>query len=143
MIGVDTTFLVELSITDLAAHADARALLARVAPSETNPLVLTPMVINEFIHTSTDPKRFAAPLSVERATEIARSWWEAKEVLRLHETADSVSQFLRWLDEFKLGRKRLLDTQLAAALHVGGVRKLLTSNPRDFRVFGVFELLVP
>ncbi len=42
-----------------------------------------------------------------------------------------------------LGRKRILDTQLAATLHRHGVRRLLTSNPDDFRVFGVFELIVP
>jgi hypothetical protein len=32
---------------------------------------------------------------------------------------------------------------LAATLHRHGVRRLLTSNPDDFRVFGVFELIVP
>jgi hypothetical protein len=143
VIGVGNTFLVELSLTDLAGRPRARALLAGVVPSEVNPLVLTPLVINEFAHTATDPKRFATPLTVERAAGIARDCWETREVLRLRETADSVALFLRWLDEFQLGRKRLLDTQLAATLHVGGVRKLLTSNPADFSVFGVFELLVP
>ncbi|HMJ89218.1 MAG TPA: hypothetical protein VK530_05355 [Candidatus Acidoferrum sp.] len=47
------------------------------------------------------------------------------------------------MNRFQLGRKRILDTQLAAILHTAGVHRLFTSNPRDFEVFGVFELLVP
>ena len=143
MIGVDTTFLVELSVTDLAAHQRARALLSKVSPTSSNPLVLTPLVVNEFIHTATDPKRFARPLTISHTVAIAREWWDAEQVYRLYETVDSVKLFLEWMDKHQLGRKRLLDTQLAAALHVAGVRQLLTSNPSDFEVFGVFELLVP
>jgi hypothetical protein len=48
-----------------------------------------------------------------------------------------------WMRTYQLGRKRILDTMLAANLHVAGVRRLFTSNPDDFRVFGTFELLVP
>jgi hypothetical protein len=44
--------------------------------------------------------------------------------------------------EFQLGRKRILDTQYAALLHAHGVRRLLTNNPDDFRVFGVFEIVM-
>jgi len=143
MIGVDTTFLLELAISDLEAHARARELFTKIAPSFTRPLVLTPLVINELIHAATDPKRFRNPISVSAATEFARAWWNAKHVVRLHETHASVTLFLRWMDDFQLGRKRLLDTQLAATYHIAGVRTLLTSNPDDFKVFGVFELLVP
>ena len=52
-------------------------------------------------------------------------------------------QTLRWRREFRLGRKRILDTHLAAVLHVAGVRRLLTSNPDDFAVFGVLETITP
>jgi hypothetical protein len=44
---------------------------------------------------------------------------------------------------FNLGRKRILDTHLAAVLHTHGVRKLMTSNPADFAVFQVFDLVTP
>jgi hypothetical protein len=62
-------------------------------------------------------------------------------ILAVEET--DVRLCLRWLRERHLGRKRILDTQLAATLHRHGVRRLLASNPDDFRVFGVFELVVP
>jgi len=55
----------------------------------------------------------------------------------------TLNQSLRWMREFSLGRKRILDTHFAAILHTHGVRRLLTSNPGDFAVFGVFELIVP
>ncbi|MFN0066337.1 MAG: hypothetical protein ACKVYV_01755 [Limisphaerales bacterium] len=65
------------------------------------------------------------------------------ETLLLEIAEDDVQSWLRWLRQHHLGRKRILDTQLAATLHRRGVRRLITSNPDDFRVFGVFELLVP
>jgi len=42
----------------------------------------------------------------------------------------------------QLGRKRILDTQLAATLWSAGIQRLVTSNPVDFRLLG-FEALVP
>jgi hypothetical protein len=43
--------------------------------------------------------------------------------------------------EFQLGRKRILDTQYAALIYTNGLRRLLTNNADDFRVFKVFEIL--
>jgi hypothetical protein len=61
----------------------------------------------------------------------------------LEPTPASMDQTLRWMRQSNLGRKRILDTKLAAVLHVGGVRRLLTSNPADFAVFGVLETVTP
>ena len=61
----------------------------------------------------------------------------------LQPAQESLHQTLRWMREFKLGRKRILDAHLAAVLHTAGVRRLLTSNPGDFTVFGVLEVLTP
>jgi hypothetical protein len=61
----------------------------------------------------------------------------------LESTPASARQALRWMRQFNLGRKRILDTQLAAIFHTSGVTRLLTSNPADFEVFGVFEIITP
>jgi hypothetical protein len=61
----------------------------------------------------------------------------------LQPTQESLGQTLRWMREFNLGRKRILDTHLAAVLHTAGARRLLTSNPGDFTVFGVLETITP
>ena len=47
------------------------------------------------------------------------------------------------VDHLQLGRKRLLDTLLAATYRQGGVRSLLTTNPEDFGVFDCFALITP
>ena len=54
-----------------------------------------------------------------------------------------MEQTLLWMRQFNLGRKRILDTYLAAVLHTEGIRRLLTSNPSDFTVFGVLETVTP
>jgi hypothetical protein len=53
---------------------------------------------------------------------------------------ESVQLCFRWVREHRLGRKRLLETQLAAALHEAGVHRIITQNRRDFEVYGVFEI---
>jgi hypothetical protein len=61
----------------------------------------------------------------------------------LDTTAASSHQTLQWMRKFNLGRKRILDTYLAAVLHAAGVKRLLTSNPKDFALLGVFEIVTP
>jgi hypothetical protein len=48
--------------------------------------------------------------------------------------------FLDWMQRHQLGRKRILDTQLAAIFWTACVRQVLTANPADFQLFG-FQLL--
>jgi hypothetical protein len=48
-----------------------------------------------------------------------------------------------FLHIFKLGRKRILDTHLAAIFHLAGIKRFITSNPSDFEVFKVFEFVAP
>jgi hypothetical protein len=43
--------------------------------------------------------------------------------------------------KYRLGRKRVLDTELAAAYSVAGITELLTLNEADFRVFGKFSFV--
>jgi hypothetical protein len=61
----------------------------------------------------------------------------------LEPTQAGTNQTLLWMRQFNLGRKRILDTHLAAILHTSGVRRLLTSNPVEFAVFGVLKIVTP
>src|SRR5256885_965768 len=67
----------------------------------------------------------------------------AQEVLRVFPDDDATRQFLAWLQQFVLGRKRLLDTLLAATYKQAGIHSLLTTNPADFALFGVFSCVTP
>ena len=141
MTGLDTTFLVQVDIQEAAGHGAALEILRREILGRDREAALAPQVLSEFIHVVTDPRRFERPLSVTQALSRASFWWNATEVERIVPDDQVVSQFLAWMGEHHLGRKRLLDTLLAATYYRSGVTRIVTSNTRDYRVFGVFELI--
>jgi len=49
-------------------------------------------------------------------------------------------QWLAWAEQHQLGRKRLLDTLIAATWHAAEVREIFTLNPQDFRIFRAFTI---
>jgi predicted nucleic acid-binding protein len=106
-------------------------------------LVVPPLVINEFLHVVTDAKRFSPPLTMIEALDWIEEFIANSAVTVPDTTTASSRQALQWIREFNLGRKRILDTYLAAVLHSAGVKRLLTSNPTDFSAFGVFEICSP
>lgn len=137
--GMDTTFLVQVEIREVPGHQEARNWLDGALSKHPQPLALAPQVLTEFVHVVTDPRRFASPLSMEEALEKAQGWWEASEVKPVYPSLDSTRLGLLWLRQYRLGRKRLLDTQLAATYYAAGVTCLLTLNVSDFEIFGVFR----
>ncbi len=140
--GLDTTFLVQVEVKEHPGHAAALVLLHKML-KDGEPLALAPQVLTEFVHVITDPKRFECPLTVSEALVRAEHWWQGEEVLQVMPTEQSTSLFLRWVAQYRLGRKRLLDTQLAATYHCAGVRQLVTTNARDYSVFGCFSIVQP
>lgn len=141
MMGIDTTFLVQLEIQEAAAHPAALAMLRREILGRDREAALAPQVLSEFIHVVTDPRRFERPLSMAQVLAKANFWWNAREMERVFPQEQTVGQFLTWMGEHRLGRKRLLDTLLAATYYDNGVTRIVTSNARDYQVFGVFELI--
>jgi predicted nucleic acid-binding protein len=136
MIGLDTTFLVHVELVEMPEHPRASSWLQSHLVGGGEELAIAPQVLCEFIHIVTDPKRFQRPLSMDAAIVKASHWWNAAEVRHVFPTSQSTDLFLQWLTKYRLGRKRLLDTQLAACFWDAGVRRILTSNARDFRLFG-------
>jgi len=140
MTGLDCNILVQLAFTDHPDHVRANTAAQREVDGG-HDLVFSSLIVTEFLHVVTDPRRFDPPLTMTEALD----WIEelcAKPTVRLLEpTPESTRQTLRWLRQFNLGRKRILDTHFAATLHIAGVRRLLTHDPGDFRVFGVFEIV--
>jgi predicted nucleic acid-binding protein len=142
MIGVNCNILVQLAFADHPANAKSLA----AVQTETNngeKLVFPSLVVGEFLHVATDRRRFAPPLTMTEALDWIEEFLKNPSVRLLEATPASMDQTLRWMRQFNLGRKRILDTHLAAVLHVGGVRRLLTSNPADFGIFGVLETVTP
>ena len=136
--GLDTSFLVALEVASHANHAACRSRFLRLLKAGDS-FALSPQVLAELIHVVTDARRFSSPLTLEQAVQRAQLWWNAAEVVHVFASAESTLLFLGWLEEFKLGRKRLLDTQLAAGLSAAGVTSVLTLNWDDFAVFQRFS----
>jgi predicted nucleic acid-binding protein len=132
VIGVDTSFLVAFEIEGHPAHGSARRVAGRHAREG---FALAPQVLSEFAHVVTDSRRFERPLAMHEALARASAWWNGNEVTQVEPSSEAVSLFLTWMGEYELGRKRLLDTMLAATYKSIGVSLVISSNWRDFAVF--------
>jgi predicted nucleic acid-binding protein len=138
--GIDTDFLVAVEIREHPFHRNADALLQSLL-SAGHDLALAPQTLAEFIHIATDPKRMPIPLSMGEAIGRAEHWWQAEEVMRVFPNNQTVTDFTGWLARYQLGRKRLLDTMLAATFRQAAISRLITNNERDYSVFGCFEII--
>lgn len=137
--GIDTDFLVAVEIREHPFHREADALLQSLL-TDGHDLALVHQTLAEFIHIVTDGKRMPQPLTIAEAINRAEHWWQAAEVVRVFPDGQAVMDFLVWLTRHQLGRKRLLDTMLAATFLSAGVRRIVTNNERNFKVLGCFEI---
>ncbi len=142
MTGLDCNVLVQLALADHPANPRTVAAVQAEA-QRTGRLAFPPLVVTEFLHVVTDDRRFVPPLTMIEALDWIEEFLANPSVTLLQPTQESLRQALRWMREFNLGRKRILDTHLAAVLHTAGAHRLLTSNPGDFSVFGVLETITP
>ncbi len=140
--GLDTGFLVAAELAEHADYAAARATLARLIGAG-DFVAIAPQVLAEFIYVATDPRRFSQPLDMTTANRVALQWWTARDVVQVFPDDGATQQFLGWIQQFSLGRKRLLDTLLAATYDQAGIQSLLTTNPSDFAILGVFSCITP
>jgi len=140
--GLDTSFLVQLEVTEQPGHAQAQELKTQLLGQDTS-FALTPQVLCEFIHIVTDPKRFEHPLSAEMAINRSSIWWNLKEVKNISASSWAVQRFHFWMAEHRLGRKRILDTMLAATFEENQVHHIITSDPAGFSLFNSFQIIDP
>lgn len=141
MIGIDTSFLVGLAVREHPAHPSCRRLFESEILGRPGVMAIAPQVLAEFLHIVTDPRRFERPLTIEAALDLCEQLWNSQEARRVVVDADAGALFLTWLARFRLGRKRLLDTLLAATYHCAGVRRIATTDWRDFEIYETFEIM--
>lgn len=141
MIGVDTSALVALENKSHSDHARVTNVV-REALRRGDRFALCPQVAAEFIHIATDPARFPMPLSMVQA--IARmEWWSTVEQCRwIYPDEETVTLFLAWMSQHRFGRKRVIDTMLAATYAGSGITRLATLDTTDFRPFDLFEFIL-
>ena len=138
--GADTSFLVAVEIVEHAHHADALRVLGELL-ARGDRVAIAPQVLAEFVHVVTDARRFQQPFSMGTALDKSERWWNAAETEQVLPTDLVVARFHDWMRGHQLGRKRVLDTLLAATYRAAGVTSLLTLNTDDFAVFAEFAFV--
>lgn len=141
-LALDTDVLVHWTMSGAPQHAAARRLVQEELAAGAR-IAFAPQTCWEFLHIATDARRFPRPLSMPRALARLRAWWDAPETVRLEPDASVVHAVMELMSRHGLGRKRILDTALAATLRVCGVRRLATFNARDFVALGFIDVVVP
>ena len=142
-LALDTDVLVNWLMDGAPSHAASSRLVRREVEELGGTLGLVPQVIHEFLHVCTDPRRFERPMPMKRALELVGDLWAAPEVVRIVPGPEMLPRTLELMRNLRLGRKRILDTALAATIEIAGVRRLATLNPRDYKLFPFIETVVP
>jgi predicted nucleic acid-binding protein len=142
ILGVDTDVLVHWAMADAPHHPAVRRCVERQV-RRGGRLGLTPQVLQEFLHVTTDPRRFERPLEMKDALRLSLQLWNGREVERLLPTTRAHDRLCELMDRHRLGRRRILDTALAVTLEAAGVSRLATLNGRDFEVFRFLEIVDP
>ena len=137
MTGIDTTFLIDLEIADSPRHEGALKLFEKWRAEKHSVLAIFNQTFLEFQHVITDGKRFNTPLSMEQAIDRTWFWIDQERIKVIYPDDNSLKRSLLWMNMYKLGRKRIQDTHMAAA----GVLELWTANPKDFEIFETFDLV--
>lgn len=143
ILAIDTDVLVHWAMEGAPAHTAVRRLLVREVRQHGARLGLTPQVLLEFLHVVTDARRFEHPMRMPAAQDVADALWNAPEAAQVLPVASVVPRTLELMRELRLGRKRILDTALAATLEAASVRRLATLNADDYEVFEFLELVSP
>ena len=141
-LAIDTDVLVNWAMSGASRHRAARQLI-ETESDRPGGIGLIPQVLFEFVHIVTDRRRFERPLTMEEALRLVRELWDAPEVVRIIAGTTVLHRTVELLTLLRLGRKRILDTALAATLEEAGVSRLATFNRRDFEAFSFLEVVSP
>lgn len=139
--GVDSNILVHFFLEESELHGATRQFLSQTVLTNGNQLGISESTLLEFLHVVTDPKRFQRPLSMRQALHASQELLYSKDCVLFGAHRTILLRTLELLELYRLGRKRILDTFLAATLEVAGIKKMITCNKKDFENFPFLEVL--
>jgi len=143
MLSLDTDVLVAWAMEGAEHHRKVRILVEGELARRAGRVVLVERVIQEFLHVVTDAKRFERPFSMPQALDYADDVLGMSDVVCLGSKPVVVRRTVELMRSLRLGRKRILDTGLAATLEASGVQRLATFNGADFAIFDFIEVVDP
>ncbi len=130
--AIDTNVLLYAHFAGFKEHATVRQFLFRALDDLDTKIVVTPLVLHEFLHVATDPRRFEPPLAMAEALATVRLYLSRSNVECLPVSLEAVAAAMDLIEQQQLGRKRIADALLAGTLLAHGVSLLITYNERDF-----------
>jgi predicted nucleic acid-binding protein len=141
-LALDTDVLFNWAMTGAPRHAKARKLVrAEIRAGRSVAIAL--QVLWEFLHVVTDPRRFTTPMPMSSALATTGALWDAPDTQRVVAGPRTAHRTIELLRTLELGRKRILDTALAATLEEAGIDRLATFNGKDFEAFEFLEIVGP
>ncbi len=143
ILALDTDVVVSWLMAGASRHAAARSLVDTELRRPGGAIALVPQTLHEVLHVATDPRRFERPLPTKEALRLVRLLWEARDVVRVQPGPQVPLRTLELMERYRLGRKRILDTALAATLEGAGIRRLATFNGDDFAIFPFLDVVEP
>lgn len=141
MTGIDTTFLIDLEITDSPRHEAALKIFNEWRSKKHSVLAVYNQTFLEFMHVVTDAKRFNSPLTMEEAVQRCWFWMDQERIKVVYPDDNSLKRAQLWISMHKLGRKRIQDTHMASAFASNGVSEIITANPENFEILDTFEII--
>jgi len=130
VLAIDTDVLVHWAMAGAPHHQAVRRFLEREVEKQGR-LGLTPQVLREFLHVVTDSRRFENPLPMEEALKLSMRLWNGQEIVQVLPSTTVHDRMCELLEELRLGRKRILDTALAATLEAAGITRLRRRRRRS------------
>lgn len=124
-------------------HGKARAFFEKTIKEDGDRLGLVPQVLWEFMHVTTDLRRFEKPMTMDESLAQVRQLWDSTDVVRIMPSPAVVHKVIELMQTLRLGRKRILDTALAATLTEASVKRIVTWNVRDFLQYPSLEAFEP
>jgi predicted nucleic acid-binding protein len=142
-LALDTDVLVGWAMTGAPHHRQVRILVEGELAARRGRVGLVPRVVEEFLHVATDKKRFPEPFTMPHALAYVEALLSANDIVVIEAGRTTLPRTLELLRTHKLGRKRILDTALAATLEAAGIRRLATFNGTDFASFDFLDVVDP
>ena len=143
ILALDADVVVSWLMAGALRHAVARSLVDEELRRPGGTIALVPQTLHEVLHVATDPRRFERPLPMKEALRLVRLLWEARDVVRVQPGPHVPLRTLELMERYRLGRKRILDTALAATLEGAGIRRFATFNGKDFAIFPFLDVVEP
>lgn len=141
MTAVDTTFLIDLEISDSPRHKKAMKIFNTWFSKKNTILAIFNQSFLEYQHVVTDPRRFNQPLTMDQAIERCWYWIDNERTRVIYPDDTSLKRANMWMNMYGLGRKRIQDTHMASAFLSNNIDRIITATPKDFEIFEAFEII--